>query len=103
MKSVSVMPILASVLRIVGQVPSPTPPVATLVDYTRVTRTPLPERLACAASRQAAILPADPPPTTMKSNMTSPGVARSSCQCKTVRDNASQGSTGLLAAVGWPA
>jgi hypothetical protein len=60
MKSVSAMPILRSVLRMVGQVPSPTPMVPRLTLSTSVTATSGPWRAAISA---AVSHPAEPPPT----------------------------------------
>src|SRR5688572_10896928 len=63
MSCVSLSPILRSVLRIVGQVPSPTPIVGMFGDSMSVTRTP-PARVLCLAAMRAAVIqPAVPPPT----------------------------------------
>ena len=54
----------ASVLRRVGQVPSPTPMMGVLGDSTSVTLKPAPMRLRCfAAITPAVSQPAVPPPT----------------------------------------
>jgi hypothetical protein len=54
----------ASVLRNVGQVPSPTPMMGVFGDSTRVTLKPAPIRLRCFAAMTPAVSqPAVPPPT----------------------------------------
>ena len=54
----------ASVLRSVGQVPSPTPMMGVVGDSTSVTLNPAPMRLRCFAAMTPAVNhPAVPPPT----------------------------------------
>src|SRR5690606_4160660 len=66
MNSVSDTPIRAKVLRIVGQVPSPTPMIGVSGDSTTVTLNPALMRERCLAAMMPAVShPAVPPPTMM--------------------------------------